>query len=184
MSDHSIIQPHQAPITTLFPYTTLFRSRLIGHKKLTTLTATEYEKDFINALFNEGLQNGGVKTIHEVFKASINAAVDDEILTRNRFSKIKLADVRKVSTNFYTPTELILFLSEIKKAELLTPYALFFTLAYTGMRKGEACSLRWSDFNSKQNTLTIKNTRDQHGVRSPKTLNSYRVIEIDPELTQ
>lgn len=159
-------------------------SRLIGHKKLTTLTATEYEKDFINALFNEGLQNGGVKTIHEVFKTSINAAVDDEILTRNRFSKIKLADVRKVSTNFYTPTELILFLSEIKKAELLTPYALFFTLAYTGMRKGEACSLRWSDFNSKQNTLTIKNTRDQHGVRSPKTLNSYRVIEIDPELTQ
>ncbi len=55
-------------------------------------------------------------------------------------------------------------------------------LAYTGLRKGEALGLKWEDIDFKSKTLTVKRTRDQHGVRSPKTKNSYRSILIDNEL--
>lgn len=55
----------------------------------------------------------------------------------------------------------------------------FLTIAYTGVRKGEAMGLQWKDINFENNTITIERTRDHYGVRPLKTKNSFRTIAVD-----
>ncbi|WP_274307432.1 hypothetical protein [Solibacillus daqui] len=38
------------------------------------------------------LPNGWIKTLHEIFKAAINTAVEEEILLRNPFNRIALPE--------------------------------------------------------------------------------------------
>lgn len=55
-------------------------------------------------------------------------------------------------------------------------------LAFTGMRRGEAMGLKWSDVDFEGLTISINRTRDANGIRSPKTKNSYRTIKVIGEL--
>ena len=66
-----------------------------------------------------------------------------------------------------------------KKQESITNYSFLLTVAYTGIRKGEAMGLQWKNIYFENNTITIERTRVNLGVRSPKTNNSYRTISID-----
>src|SRR5690606_30200297 len=58
-------------------------------------------------------------------------------------------------------------------------YTFLLTIAYTGMRRGEACGLQWNNIDFERNTITIERTRDGKGTRSPKTKNSRRTIFVD-----
>ncbi|MCO4849672.1 tyrosine-type recombinase/integrase [Bacillus vallismortis] len=155
---------------------------LLGKYKLTDLDKTTYKRVYINTLLKE-YKPSTVQLFHRLFKVAINAAVDDEILTRNRFNKITIEN-DEVSDNFYTAAELKQFLSAAKQYENITNYTLIFLLSYTGMRKGEALGLKWEDLDFDNKTLTINRTRDNKGVRSPKTKRSYRTILIAEELIE
>ncbi|WP_280528657.1 tyrosine-type recombinase/integrase [Bacillus sp. J14TS2] len=61
----------------------------------------------------------------------------------------------------------------------MTNFTLIFPLAYTGFRKGEAFDLQWKNIDFKDHTITVERTRDNKGVRTPKTKRSYRTIYID-----
>lgn len=150
---------------------------LLGKCVLSELDKSTYIRLFINKL-KKKYASSTVKSYNRIFKLAINAAVDDEILPRNRFTKISIQD-DKLKDNFFTPVELQKLLDIAEEHTNETTYAALLTLAYTGLRKGEAIGLRWCDINFKQKTITVKRTRDDKGVRSPKTANSYRTIKID-----
>lgn len=65
-------------------------------------------------------------------------------------------------------------------------YAIFMTIAYTGMRGGELCALKWNDINCEEKTISItktyynptNNTR-KFKLLPPKTKSSIRKIEVD-----
>jgi integrase len=61
--------------------------------------------------------------------------------------------------------------------------ALWYLLATTGMRRGEACGLRWEDVDLKNGLVTVRRARVQVGGRvvesEPKTKRGRRVIRID-----
>lgn len=63
-----------------------------------------------------------------------------------------------------------------------TRTAIFYTLAMTGMRRGEAMGLYWSDINFADKTISITKTRDRHGVRDPKTKQSVCKVHINDVL--
>ncbi|PLR79712.1 recombinase XerC [Bacillus canaveralius] len=153
---------------------------LLGKYKLLELDKTTYKRVFINELLKK-YQPGTVQLFHRLFKVAINAAVDNEILTRNRFNKITIPK-EKTTDNFLTADELKKFLTAAKEFENITNYSLILLLARTGLRKGEAFGLKWEDINSSTKTLSVQRTRDNKGVRSPKTKNSYRTILIDDTL--
>lgn len=116
---------------------------------------------------------------------AINAAVEEEILLRNRFTKVILGNgSESIQTfeNYLTPAELNLLLDTAKDTEHIAYYIFLLTIAYTGIRRGEACGLQWSNIDFEHNTITIERTRDAKGVRSPKTKNSYRVILVADEV--
>lgn len=64
----------------------------------------------------------------------------------------------------------------------ITNYTFLIVLAYTGLRKGEGLGLCWKDIDMKNLTLTVERTRDNKGVRPPKTENSYRTIDLDESI--
>ena len=155
---------------------------LLGKYKLSELDRTTYIRMYINKLL-EKYKPGSVVTFHDLFRIAINAAVDDEIIPRNRFNKISI-DKDEELENFLTPEELNTFLEVAKKCSTVTVYTLIHVLAYSGLRKGEAFALKWEDINFTEKTITVKRTRDYYGERSPKTKNSYRTVQIDDIVVQ
>lgn len=153
---------------------------LLGKYKLNELDKTTYKRVYINVLLKE-YKPSTVQLFHRLFKVAINAAVDDEIIPRNRFNKITIEN-EESKDNFYTTTELNHFLKHSKAVENITNYSLILLLSFTGLRKGEAMGLTWEDIDFEGNTLSVKRTRDNKGVRSPKTKRSYRTILINEEL--
>jgi len=50
------------------------------------------------------------------------------------------------------------------------------------MRKGELATLTWKDIDFASKTIAITKSRDEYGVRDPKTRNSIRTINMSSEL--
>ncbi|WP_040981011.1 tyrosine-type recombinase/integrase [Oceanobacillus jeddahense] len=153
---------------------------LLGNYKLSTLDKSTYKREFINELI-EGYSFGSVHLYHTIFKSGINAAVDDEILLRNRFKKVSVPekDHQGIKDNYLDENELNKLLSFSKEHSTETNYSLVLTLAYTGLRKGEALGLQWNDIDFDSKSITVERTRDHIGIRSPKSKNSYRTIPVD-----
>lgn len=154
---------------------------LLGHYKLQKLDRITYQRVFIDIL-EQKLKPGTVYLFHSIFKIAINAAVEEELLIRNRFTKIVIKnkfELTKETYNYLTIKELNIFLHTAKKYEDITSYTFLLVAVYTGMRKGEICGLQWRNIDFKNNIITIERTRDDIGTRTPKTKNSYRRILVD-----
>lgn len=111
-----------------------------------------------------------------------------EYLDRNPMSKTELPR-RKVygrERNYYTKEEVKQILDAFSDFGNIKQYAFFRLLAYTGMRKGEALALQWSDIDLIQNEVKIVKTLaiDEHYktiIQPPKTKASERTISLDVE---
>jgi len=153
---------------------------MIGNYKLQKLDRATYQRVFINKLI-EKFKPNSVKTWHSIFRIAINAAVEDEILPRNRFVNVSIPDEEEIiRDNYLTEKELNILLDYAKEHESITNYSALLVLAYTGMRKGELMGLHWKNIDFDKQTITIEYTRDRNGIRKPKTNNSYRTILVDP----
>lgn len=155
---------------------------LLGHFKLSKLDRATYQKEYINALERD-YKHTSVRLLHNIFKIGINAAVEEELIPRNRFTKVSFSNNGEneadTNENFLTPAELNLLLQTAKETENITNYSYLLTIAYTGIRRGEASGLQWQNIDFANNTITVERTRDNKGARSPKTKNSYRTILVD-----
>ncbi|MGE7667378.1 tyrosine-type recombinase/integrase [Ureibacillus composti] len=154
---------------------------LLGNHKLHKLDKVMYKRDFLNVVEGK-FSPATIRLWHKVFNIAINAAVEDEILPRNRFHRMPLPKDNENMSNYLSPEELKLFLEDIKNNDNITNYTIVLTLVFTGMRKGELMGLQWKNINFKNNTIRIERTRDDKSARSPKTKNSYRTIIVDNEL--
>lgn len=94
--------------------------------------------------------------------------------------------IKQIKMLIWTPEEFNLFINEV----INESYKMFFNiLYYTGLRKGEALALKWSDisFNNEKitinKTLTYKyaknsNSKNTYIITSPKTNSSNRMVDI------
>src|SRR5690625_3607489 len=96
---------------------------LLGRYRLTQLDRNTYIRNFINTLKDNNLKPGTISMYHDIFKICINAAVEDEIIPRNRFTKIKIVQDDPLD-NFLTPKELTVFLNKAQKYCNMTGYTL------------------------------------------------------------
>lgn len=95
---------------------------------------------------------------------------------------------RDVSQNYYDKEELQRFLEDAKDVGIRV-YAFFLLLATTGMRKGEALALDWSDIDYKRREISITKTLayglgGKYGIQTPKTKAGVRNVPLTDKMEQ
>ena len=151
----------------------------IGHLKLQKLDRLTYQKKLINEL-EKKYEPSSIRLIHSIFLTAINAAVEEEILLRNKFRGVSLPSPRNKESelSILTSDELRTMLLYTKEHEDETYYSILMLLSYTGMRKGEALGLQWKDIDFETQTISIMRNRTRYGTGSTKTKNSERKIKV------
>ncbi|EGQ0383401.1 site-specific integrase [Staphylococcus pseudintermedius] len=99
--------------------------------------------------------------------------------------ELKHKDLNAPQKAQYLPKKLIKpFLEMVKKRDI-HQYYMFRTMIETGIRVGEANALQWSDYNSKDKTLSITKSYDQKHDRWNTTKNKeHRTIYITDDLAK
>ncbi|WP_230491822.1 tyrosine-type recombinase/integrase [Lysinibacillus sphaericus] len=153
---------------------------LIGSVKLKKLDKVIYQKYFLNKLEGK-YKPSTIRSFHVIMRTAINAAIEEEILIRNKLTGAALPTKREgiSEDNYLSPDQLSLFLNFVEENEDITHSTLFHLLAYTGMRKGEALGLQWKNIDFKNRSIEIIRHRGTHGVGSTKTKNSERTIKVE-----
>ena len=103
-----------------------------------------------------------VRNLHAILRAMLRAAVDDGILLSNPAEKlgrqlrlVTSKTTRQEAVKAMTREQRHAFLSAVLENEPRY-YALFFALAGTGMRLGEALALQWADLNLSAGKIRIE----------------------------
>jgi len=162
----------------------------IGTVKLQKLSGSQ-----VNALYAKLAESGkkdgkkglSAMTIHHVH-ACLHKACKDAVrwghISRNPLDaadppRKKGDGIKEMQT--WTKEQLKAFLAAMRDERL---YALWHTIAMTGMRRGEAIGLRWSDVDLEAGRLAVRRALIPNGrdvvVSEPKTIKGRRVIAIDP----
>lgn len=116
----------------------------------------------------------------------LDYAISLKIVNDNPMKHVKpprKKDSEKSETmKYYTSEELQQFLKLVKDKPL--KHAMFRTLAFTGMRRGELMALTWQDIDFNNQTININKTLTngigyKDKIDTPKTKSSKRVISLD-----
>jgi integrase len=162
----------------------------IGSVRLDALTPTRLNALYVSLGQGGGLSPAYVRHVHVVLRRALEAAVEDDLLVRNPADRARPPtgeSVRPPEMKVWTAEQardFLLWAEEHRAAHFIA----WRLIAYTGMRRGEAVGLTWSDIDLSASRLTVRRsigvvTRD-HKTRSligsPKTGRS-RVIDLDGE---
>ena len=121
---------------------------------------------------------------HRVLYEALRYGVKHGILIRNVAEAVDAPRPEHKELAILAASDVQLILDACKE----TPYyVLFFTLAYTGLRRSELLGLRWEDVDLQKSTLSV--VRSLHQLRGgkyifsePKTKRSRRQIALSPSL--
>jgi integrase len=120
-------------------------------------------------------------------RAACNAAVRQRLIMFNPCNGVELAPEERQPARVYGPVEVGRFLEHAETAG--HRYALLYRLVLLrGLRRGEACGLRWQDLDIEPGHLRITQEVLELGGRivfdTPKSKTSRRVVSLDSETTR
>ena len=131
-----------------------------------------------------GLSAQTVHHHHRVLYEALKYGVKHGILVRNVAEAVDAPRPECKELTILAASDVQLILDACKE----TPYyVLFFTLAYTGLRRSEMLGLRWGDIDLQKSTLSVVQALHQlrggkYIFREPKTKRSRRQIALSPSL--
>ncbi len=161
--------------------------------KLKDITGTMYQ-DFLlylNVKFAENTLKGIHWTARMVFKKAIELKYIKTDPTQYAIVPKKQKTVEELKNEeeipkYFEKEELILFLNKIKENSDFQYYIIFLILAYTGMRIGELCALKWKDIDLINKEIKIyktyynpTNNTIKYTLLPPKTKTAKRNISIN-----
>ncbi|NEU29182.1 site-specific integrase [bacterium LRH843] len=162
--------------------------------KLKDITRKEYQ-NALNDLKKRGYAQNTIDGAHRTGKMIFRKAVELEILKKDPTEytqvpkeqmTIEELESRKGLPNYLEKKELKHFLHKAKKLGLDQDYPIFLLMAYTGVRVGELCALKWRDIDFVDHTISISktyynptNNRKEYKLQPPKTPAAVRIIDID-----
>lgn len=149
----------------------------------------EMYQTFLNYLLNEKeLSKRTVEIVHSTMHNALQKATTIGKVEKNPCIGVEIkGEKKKRIVKFIDSTHISTFLQQAHKYGYV--YWIFFkVLIETGMRKGEAAALKWSDIDLKNRTITIDETLDfqpeseEELFGDPKTFRSERIITISQSL--
>ena len=160
----------------------------LGHYKLTELKKESIREFYEQMRSEPNLRNGkplsekSVEGIHDTLCSILSGAVEEGYLTHNpawRVYKPKGQRQERPVADEETVQRLITALEDQS-----LKYETYFKLVLaTGMRRGEACGLRWSDVNWRKKSIhiqrnVVKLSHEPIIVKEPKTSAGDRVVYL------
>ena len=148
--------------------------------------------DFVESMQSSGLSDSTIKSTYRLLSSAMRYAFEEGLIQKNPCKKIRIPSSEKKEQRVLTRNE-----QNIIRKNATTHDDLPALLSlYTGMRLGEVCALKWSDFDWENQTVTVKRTVQRVSRRTdgnqniengnktqlltgtPKSSRSHRVIPI------
>lgn len=157
----------------------------ISNKRIDSFTALDCQK-----LVNQWAESFNSFQIPKRLTQQVfDYAIKMDILTDNPMRKVKLPKKKETvneGNKFYNTDELKLFFDCIVDYGNMKFLAFFRLLAFTGMRKGEALALEWTDIDFEKKIVHITKGVILDEYRTPiisttKTKKSVRSVSVDAE---
>ncbi len=154
----------------------------LGHVMLTQLRA-----EHISAAYDELLAENPtmgpttLRRVHACLSSALTAAVKARRLDFNPSQHIRLPDASRPKVHPWEPADLGTFLDHVAAHRL---GILFEVMAATGLRRGEALGLQWSDVELEAGVIVVRRQLVQVGSGTafgpPKTRSGeHRIVELD-----
>jgi integrase len=126
-------------------------------------------------LRRKGLAESTIRSAYTILRAVLDTAVRDGALASNPAAVIRRPRVTAKEAPHLTPRQV----AELLRAAVGTRYARLFALqVHTGLRRGAALALQWSDVDLRRGTLRVRGTlarvEGRLLVTEPKTAKSRR----------
>jgi integrase len=163
-------------------YATLARKHIIeatiGAQPLDKLKPSHVEAWKVE-LKGRGLSDATIRRTFSALRAILDTAVRDEALARNPAAAVKAPKVSPQEAAYLTPDQV----RQLLEAARTSRYAkLFEFLVNTGLRRGEALALRWSDVDLDVGVIRVRGTLGRVDgalvVTEPKTAKSRRSVPL------
>lgn len=167
---------------------------VLGHYKLTDLRK-EVVRDFYEEMrkapkLTDGkpLSEKSVEGIHNTLCSILSDAVEEGYLLHNPAWRMYKPQGEKKERPV-ADEELVQRLIVALEGQSLKYETYFKLVLATGMRRGEACGLRWSDINWKKRSIhiqrnVVKLSHEPIFVKPPKTASGDRVVYISKEMAK
>ncbi|WP_068779625.1 tyrosine-type recombinase/integrase [Paenibacillus sp. GM2] len=162
--------------------------------KMHNISKKNYQ-DALNDLKKEDYADNTINGTHStgrmIFKRAIDLGVIKNDPTATAIVPKTIATVedlekKKELPKYMEKEELAKFLKTAEVRGLERDYPMFLLLAYTGMRSGELCALKWQDVDFEGHTISItkthyseRNVMQEYVLLTPKTRSSRRVIDVE-----
>lgn len=167
----------------------------LGKIKIKDIKRKRYQDMLYGLKEKERLSEGTIEGIHVTGRMIFKKAIRDELIKidpsqfatvpKTQLTVEDLEDENEIP-KYLEKEELSLFLKTAKEKGLDKDYIVFLTLAYTGMRAGELCALKWKDIDFDEGIVSItktyynpNNNVTEYKLLPPKTKKSKRKISID-----
>ncbi|WP_449456087.1 site-specific integrase [Streptococcus suis] len=156
-----------------------------GHIKVDKISVLTCQK-LINHLAQFGAYGTYVSIANRILKFAVNLGIiDANPMSKTIRAKCSYKPKSEEFINYYTKSELNMFLEIIKEHKSLRDLVMYRILAYGGLRVGELLALENEDFDFANNTIRINKTlaKSKAGwvIQDPKTKKSKRTISMDAE---
>jgi integrase len=161
------------------------------------ITKKQYQ-DMLNAEKAKGSADNTLDGIHGTGRMIFKRAMEEDVIKIDPTQYAYVPKLQKTVEDlekdqepekYMEKDELVTFLHAAKWKGLERDYVIFYTLAYTGLRAGELCALKWADIDFDELTINITKTNynpnnnvKKYQLLPPKTPTSRRVIAIDKDL--
>ena len=134
---------------------------------------------WIVELRRKGLAESTIRSAYTILRAVLDTAVRDGALGSNPSAAIRRPRVTAKEAPHLTPAEVADLLSAADGGRYVS---LFTLLVHTGLRRGEALALQWSDIDLSNGILRVRGTLSRIDgelvVTEPKTAKSKRFVPI------
>jgi len=163
------------------------------------ITNRQYQ-NALHDLHKQGYAENTIDGVHRTARMIFKKAIELKLIKKDptefavvpRVQKtVEQLEKEKEAVKYLEKEELANFLIAAKTMGLEQDYVIFMLLAYTGMRAGELCALKWADINFEEHTISITktlynptNNTLKYSLLTPKTKSSVRMIEIDNVLSE
>lgn len=180
------VMRHQIAPSTFSNYQTVARMHILprlGNKRLVELNVNDVDR-LLSQKADSGLSPSTVRRIRAVLAQCLDQAIRWELLHRNVASLSRSPKMLRHEGRTLSPDQARHLLETLRGHHNEALYALMLS---TGLRRGEALGLRWTDFDRKTGVLRILRQLKREGTQlvttDTKTSLSRRAVNLpDPML--